>query len=317
MVDECPQTSKRSNGIGNRLKRYFRASSPHRRSGSPRFPALSSSREISRAVVSSAQLTIPVMGAGPHKGTSLRLPYRMLNILTGHCTSTPLSRSPSWSSVTHPSGHAAVGKVHKTATEPEALKPSVLSTTKDVFGVASSFMQMILKKVPDVVDINPVKIVFVITKIILQIKDVCGCSSHRCMTKSASQDVQDNLSTVERRILTIAAQLLVVENALVDWKPSNTEETQAIILFERYCMLLLSGHKLTSRQSFSVLNKELTKLAQLKKQSLIIKIAIYEEEKRQIAEIFEGINQAREQLVVRVCTHKYCSCFIIQALSSS
>ena len=39
----------------------------------------------------------------------------------------------------------------------------------------------------------------------------------------------------------------------------------------------------------------------LKKQSLSRRIAALEEDKGRIAEIFEHINQAREQLVVRIC----------------
>ena len=57
-----------------------------------------------------------------------------------------------------------------------------ISTAKDVLGVASSFAQLLLKKAPDVVDGNPVKITFGIAKIILQIKDVCHYSSHWCLT---------------------------------------------------------------------------------------------------------------------------------------
>jgi len=45
----------------------------------------------------------------------------------------------------------------------------------------------------------------------------------------------------------------------------------------------------------------LTNLIKLKEQSLGRKIAVHEEDKRRIAEIFEHINQAREQLVVRIC----------------
>jgi len=48
--------------------------------------------------------------------------------------------------------------------------------------------------------------------------------------------------------------------------------------------------------------EELTKLTQLKKQSLIRGVALHEENKQQIAKIFERVNQAREQLVVRICT---------------
>ena len=42
-------------------------------------------------------------------------------------------------------------------------------------------------------------------------------------------------------------------------------------------------------------------LINLRDQSLARKIAIYEDDKGRIAEIFESINQAREQLVVRIC----------------
>jgi hypothetical protein len=56
-----------------------------------------------------------------------------------------------------------------------------------------------------------------------------------------------------------------------------------------------------SRQLCRTLAKEWTKLIELKKQSLIRKIAVHEEDKGKIGDIFERINQAREQLVVRIC----------------
>jgi hypothetical protein len=48
-------------------------------------------------------------------------------------------------------------------------------TAKGGLGVASRFVQTLLKKVPDYVDTNPVKVAFTIAKVILEIKDV----SHR------------------------------------------------------------------------------------------------------------------------------------------
>ena len=42
-------------------------------------------------------------------------------------------------------------------------------------------------------------------------------------------------------------------------------------------------------------------LIKIQEQSLGRKIAVLEEHKGQIAEIFERINQAREQLVARIC----------------
>jgi len=56
-----------------------------------------------------------------------------------------------------------------------------------------------------------------------------------------------------------------------------------------------------SKRSFRTLKEELTKLTQIKNQSLIRGIVDHEENKKQMAEIFERINQAREQLVVRIC----------------
>ena len=47
--------------------------------------------------------------------------------------------------------------------------------------------------------------------------------------------------------------------------------------------------------------EEWTKLIELKEQSRIRKIADHEGDKGRIAEIFQRINQAREQLVVRIC----------------
>ena len=49
-----------------------------------------------------------------------------------------------------------------------------VSDWKDRLGVASRFVQTLLKKVPSCVDTNPVKVAFSIAKVIIEIKDV-GC----------------------------------------------------------------------------------------------------------------------------------------------
>jgi len=59
-----------------------------------------------------------------------------------------------------------------------------------------------------------------------------------------------------------------------------------------------TGLELTNRRPCRTLAEALTNLTKIKEQSLGRKIAIHEEDKGQIAEIFERINQAREQLVV-------------------
>ena len=46
------------------------------------------------------------------------------------------------------------------------------ATAKEGLGVASRFTQTLLKRVPECVDINPVKVAFAITKVIFDIKDV-------------------------------------------------------------------------------------------------------------------------------------------------
>ena len=43
---------------------------------------------------------------------------------------------------------------------------------QDGLGVASRFVQTLLKRLPDCVDTNPVKVAFSIAKIIIEIKDV-------------------------------------------------------------------------------------------------------------------------------------------------
>jgi len=49
------------------------------------------------------------------------------------------------------------------------------ATAKEGLGVASRFTQTLLKRVPECVDANPVKVAFAIAKVIIDIKDV----SHR------------------------------------------------------------------------------------------------------------------------------------------
>ena len=66
----------------------------------------------------------------------------------------------------------AVGAVPETATNPTEPTRSTLETAKDYIGVGWSLAQMLLKKTPDAVDTNPVKMAFGLAKIILQLKDV-------------------------------------------------------------------------------------------------------------------------------------------------
>ncbi|KAH6909652.1 hypothetical protein BKA70DRAFT_1399974 [Coprinopsis sp. MPI-PUGE-AT-0042] len=51
--------------------------------------------------------------------------------------------------------------------------PSRMDKGKDVLHVTSSLLQLVLKKVPDAIDSNPVKIFFSIAKSVLELKEVC------------------------------------------------------------------------------------------------------------------------------------------------
>ena len=49
------------------------------------------------------------------------------------------------------------------------------AVTKDGLGMASRFVQMLLKRLPGCVDANPVKVAFSVAKVIIEIKDVRRC----------------------------------------------------------------------------------------------------------------------------------------------
>jgi hypothetical protein len=57
-------------------------------------------------------------------------------------------------------------------TDPAEPTHSTLETARDYIGVGWSLGQMLLKKVPDVVGTNPVKLAFGLAKIILELKGV-------------------------------------------------------------------------------------------------------------------------------------------------
>jgi len=107
--------------------------------------------------------------------------------------------------------------------------------------VALSFTTMLLKRLPDAVDTNPVKMAFGIIKIVLQIKDVRRRFSHRSLTDYSYQEVEGNIDAVDRRILSTVDQLHAVGGALAGWEPNNAEERQGLELFKTYACLSPSG----------------------------------------------------------------------------
>ncbi|KAH6903821.1 hypothetical protein BKA70DRAFT_1227177 [Coprinopsis sp. MPI-PUGE-AT-0042] len=89
---------------------------------------------------------------------------------------------------------------------------------KGLLSVTGSLLQMVLKKVPDAVDSNPVKIFFSLAKIILQFKE----------------GMEDNKDAIKQDMDAYAAQIATIEAAQADWKDGDApEETEAMDEFKK------------------------------------------------------------------------------------
>ena len=62
--------------------------------------------------------------------------------------------------------------LNKPAASSGSLTASRLEIAKDYLGVTGSFLSLILKRVPDVIDTNPVKIFFSLAKLVVELKEV-------------------------------------------------------------------------------------------------------------------------------------------------
>ncbi|KAJ3547175.1 hypothetical protein NMY22_g1755 [Coprinellus aureogranulatus] len=138
--------------------------------------------------------------------------------------------------------------------------PMIIPPPSSGVKVALNFTQTLLKKLPDILDMgNPAKVVLGVAQAIIEIKEA----------------VQDNMDAVDRRIASTGTQLLIMKTAI-----------------ERY----QDGESHPAMQKFQeTLGQELGKLYQLKNGSAARKVADHEDEKNQIAEIFDNVNEAREQ----------------------
>jgi hypothetical protein len=127
-----------------------------------------------------------------------------------------------------------VGDLSKTQADLDKPTSHALSTAKDIAGVAWSFTEMLLKRLPDAVDTNPAKIAFSIVKIVLQIKDVRRSSSlfFTPLPDYGYQEVKGNIDAVNQRILSTADQLRAVEEALAGWNPNNVEESNGMKVYQ-------------------------------------------------------------------------------------
>ncbi|KIM38775.1 hypothetical protein M413DRAFT_420191 [Hebeloma cylindrosporum] len=144
-----------------RLKEMFNR--PQSRSSSSQPSA--SAQQIHEGEISSVQHTIISLGdQGPSSSVTVTQQDHRTSVCPssdGAASSSPLQ------------DHGTVGN------NPANPTGIARSAVKDSAAVAFSFTTMLLKRLPDVVDINPAKIALGITKLVLQIRDVRSGSSHR------------------------------------------------------------------------------------------------------------------------------------------
>ncbi|KDR81250.1 hypothetical protein GALMADRAFT_1124665 [Galerina marginata CBS 339.88] len=274
MTDGESQTSKASSTRFLQLpKKWVKAtfSRNHSRASSPA-PSASEQENsggdlspVQHAIVSSGQLSVdPATGSSTPSQQDHSRAFSISSGLSGPAVTHDQhnnSTQDGATSISSTQSGRPVGDLSETLVNPT---DRARLTVIDIAGLALSFTAMLLKRLPEVVDTNPAKIVLGVVKIILEIKEA----------------VQGNTDAVDRRIISTADQLRAVEGALTGWKPNDEEETRGVRLFR------------------TTISNELVNLFELQKQSLARRIADHEGDQGQIAEIFERINQARERLVV-------------------
>ncbi|KAF5320359.1 hypothetical protein D9611_011274 [Ephemerocybe angulata] len=145
--------------------------------------------------------------------------------------------------------------------------PARAPTQPSAMKVALNFTGTLLKRLPDIVDGNPIKMASSLAKAIVEITTA----------------VKDNMDKVERRIASTGAQLGIVDKALDD--PTTYDEKKNSWLMEFK----------------SALEGEFAKLSQLSEEWLARKILDHEDEKGRIAAIFERVNEAR----IQTCPHRH------------
>ncbi|KAH6908368.1 hypothetical protein BKA70DRAFT_1222597 [Coprinopsis sp. MPI-PUGE-AT-0042] len=100
--------------------------------------------------------------------------------------------------------------------------PSGFDVAKDYLSVTGSFLQLVLKKVPDAVDSNPVKVVFSLAKAVLELKE----------------GMDDNTNNVKKRIFEASELLGTVEDALNSYEEAGLgDETRPLEAFRRLVFL--------------------------------------------------------------------------------
>lgn len=106
------------------------------------------------------------------------------------------------------------------------------------------------------------------------------------------------MDLVERRIASTADQVFVVTRELENWKPNSGDHKQEKQTFEEYSHLFSSIRASILTQVSSTLHEQLDQLSKVKAQSIGRQVAVSEDNKKQIAEIFERVNDARVRFQV-------------------
>ncbi|KAH6908359.1 hypothetical protein BKA70DRAFT_267507 [Coprinopsis sp. MPI-PUGE-AT-0042] len=251
MSSEGPQALKQSKG--DRLKKWFKLD---RWKGSRK-------SSISPATPTSAPSTPkPVDAAG--ELNYLTLSARTHPILESNPTVSPASSS----SPAHT--EAEVSSPSNEANTHPGPALSGLEVAKDYLSVTGSFLQLVLKKLPDAVDSNPVKVAFSLAKAVLELKE----------------GMDDNANNVKKRIFATSELLLTVETALGSWEGSGSaDEMAAMETFKRE------------------VGAELANLIRIRDQGRARRLALQEEDEQQIVDIFDRVDEARNRLMVAT-THR-------------
>jgi hypothetical protein len=180
--------------------------------------------------------------------------------------------------------------------------PNLTDRIKDGSAVAWSFTQLLLKKAPVAVDTNPIKIVFGIAQIALELKKVRAVSQGLKSSPllKERQGMRDNMDTTEQRIAQILDLMIVMERATRDWLGTSEEETRAIEAFKTYVAFPWSYIcSVYPTHCPRTLSEQLESFFAIQEHSKVHHFLVQETDKQRIADIFERVYEARQNLIVR------------------
>ncbi|KAH6879378.1 hypothetical protein BKA70DRAFT_1576263 [Coprinopsis sp. MPI-PUGE-AT-0042] len=226
MSSEQPKTPKES-----RAKKWLR----RLRGGSPSPAALASAPSTPQSISSTGSVPLP------SSSSSLAAQHTESEVSSQFAGST--------------------GNHEKPVTDPS----SGFDVAKDCLNVTGSFLKLVLKKVPDAVDSNPVKVAFSLAKAVLELKE----------------GMDDNTNNAKKRIFEASELLGTVEEALNSYEEAGLgDETGPLEAFRRE------------------VGAELVKLVEIRGQSRLRSFAVQEEDEQKIVDIFDSMDSARKRLML-------------------